>query len=97
MDESETYSIHNLVSKVFGFVSLKVFIYRFVLLRKCEADFHGVHKWFWEVTRENIHKKNKKIIIEQCIGNQCKSNNSTSYRVVKLVDTIIHEFYNFVD
>ena len=57
MDESETYSIHNLVSKVFGFVSLKVVIYRFILLRKCEADFHGVHKWFWEVTRENSHKK----------------------------------------
>lgn len=90
MDQSETYSIHNLVSKVFGFVSLKVVIYRFILLRKCEADFHGVHKWFWEVTMENIHKII--IIIEQCIGNQCKSNNSTSNRALKLVDTIIHEF-----
>ena len=57
MDESVTYNIHNLVSKVFGFVSLKVVIYRLILLRKCEADFHGVHEWFWEVTMENIHKK----------------------------------------
>ena len=71
MDQSETYSIHNLVSKVFGFVSLKVVIYRFILLRKCEADFHAVHKWFWEVTMENIHKNN---------NNNNNNNNRAMYR-----------------
>ena len=57
MDKNETYSIHNLGSKLFGFFSIKVVIYRFILPRKCEADIHDLHKLFWEVTRENIHNK----------------------------------------
>ena len=113
MDKNETYSIHNLGSKLFGFFSIKVVIYRFILPRKFEADFHGLHKLFWGVTRENIHKKIKLIIIliiiiiiiiiitiiiiQQCIRNQCNTNNSTSNRALKLVDTLILEFYNVVD
>ena len=112
MDKNETYSIHNLRSKLFGFFSIKVVIYRFILPRKFEADFHGLHKLFWGVTRENIHKKIKLIIIliiiiiiiitiiitiQQCISNQCNTNNSTSNRALKLVDTLILEFYNVVD
>ena len=54
MDQNETYSIHNLVSKLFGFFSIKVVIYRLILPRKCEADIHDLHKLFWEVARENI-------------------------------------------
>ena len=101
MDENETYSIHNLGSKLFGFFSIKVVIYRFILPRKFEADFHRLHKLFWGVTRENIHKKIKLIIIliiiitiQQCILNQCNTNNSTSNRALKLVDTLMREFYN---
>ena len=113
MDKNETYSIHNLGSKLFGFFSIKVVIYRFIWQRKFEADFNGLHKMFWGVTRENIHKKNKLIIIliiiiiiiiitiittiQQCIRNQCNTNNSTSNRALKLVDTLILEFYNVVD
>ena len=114
MDKNETYSIHNLGSKLFGFFSIKVVIYRFILPRKFEADFHSLHKLFWGVTRENIHKKIKLIIIltiiliiiiiitiiitiQQCIRNQCNTNNSTSNRALKLVDTLILEFYNVVD
>ena len=112
MDKNETYSIHNLGSKLFGFFSIKIVIYRFILPRKFEADFHGLHKLFWGVTRENIHKKIKLIIIliiiiiiiiitiiiiQQCIRNQCNTNNSTSNRALKLVDTLILEFYNVVD
>ena len=116
MDKNETYSIHNLGSKLFGFFSIKVIIYRFILPRKFEADFHSLHKLFWGVTRENIHKKIKLIIIliiiiiiiiiititiiitiPQCIRNQCNTNNSTSNRALKLVDTLILEFYNVVD
>ena len=59
MEENDTYSIHNLVSKLFGFFSIEVVIHSFILPRKCEADIHGLHKLFWEVTRENIHNKNK--------------------------------------
>ena len=113
MDKNETYSIHNLGSKLFGFFSIKVVIYRFILPRKFEADFHRLHKLFWGVTRENIHKKIKLTIIliiiiiiiiitiiitiQQCILNQCNTNNSTSDRALKLVDTLILEFYNVVD
>ena len=107
MDKNETYSIHNLGSKLFGFFSIKVVIYRFIWQRKFEADFNGLHKMFWGVTRENIHKKNKLIIIliiitiittiQQCIRNQCNTNNSTSNRALKLLDTLILEFYNVVD